>query len=148
MNNQTYRNLSEKNILIAEDNETDRLLLKCYFGGTGANLYFASDGEEAVNIFKNNSIDLVLMDIRMPIKDGKAARKEIADITRANIDKYVPIIAHTAIDPNQENLEGFDYCLRKPCTMDKVLGIVDASLSNIFQTVKKYIEIAKQAELN
>ena len=71
----------------------------------------AKDGQEAVDYVKENEIDLVLMDIRMPNKDGYEATREIKDF------KNLPVMAITASvvssKKNEENLI-FDDFLHKP----------------------------------
>jgi len=73
-----------KTILIAEDDETNFFLLKEYLSFSQAEIIWAQNGEEAVQSVKNNpDIDVVLMDIQMPVMDGNTAIKQIK--------KYVPI---------------------------------------------------------
>ncbi|MEG0808047.1 MAG: response regulator, partial [Alistipes sp.] len=77
-------------ILVAEDNDSNFLLidhiLKKYF-----QLFRAENGQQAVDFVKNNPVNLILMDIRMPIMDGLEATRAIREF---NAD--VPIIAITA----------------------------------------------------
>jgi signal transduction histidine kinase len=66
------------NILIVEDEEDNAMLLKFLFKNTNAMLHLASDGQQAIDICSANpEIDLVLMDLRMPLIDGFEATKEI-----------------------------------------------------------------------
>lgn len=84
--------LSGKTILIAEDDISSFELLKMYLTPLNANVLWARNGIEAIKIFKKNkSIDLVLMDIKMPALSGYVAAKEIK-----NISPLIPIIAQTA----------------------------------------------------
>ncbi|HKJ78417.1 MAG TPA: response regulator, partial [Prolixibacteraceae bacterium] len=72
------QNLSGRKILIAEDDEFIRFHYQMLFKDSGAKLEFAKNGKEAVDLFHNQSgFDLVLMDIRMPEKNGYEAMKEI-----------------------------------------------------------------------
>jgi len=57
-------------ILIAEDNDADRLLLGTALEEAGHDLHFAEDGEEALTIYAKNPIDVVVTDIMMARKDG------------------------------------------------------------------------------
>ena len=83
---------SQLTILIAEDEEINFMYLEEVLRRTNANVIRACDGLEAVNLFKANlSIDIVLMDIKMPVMDGIQATKLIK-AERSNI----PIIATTA----------------------------------------------------
>ena len=68
------------NILIAEDDEVNYLLLKELIEHTRANFYRAKNGLEAINIVDRlKSISLILMDINMPEMDGITATKKIRE---------------------------------------------------------------------
>ncbi len=67
-----------KNILIAEDEETNFMILNGIMTKTGANILHATNGQEAIDIYtQEGNIDLILMDIRMPILNGIEATREI-----------------------------------------------------------------------
>jgi|GEM_PF-2009297 len=127
--NPPIRTLSEKNhkhtILIAEDDDVNFLLLdlwlKAHF-----NVIRAVNGFEAVHIFeKNHSIDLIIMDIKMPYMDGIEATKQIR-----KTDMYIPIIAHTAYAMNEESIAikkaGCDQVLIKPIERETLLDVLAA----------------------
>ena len=84
--------LTGKNILIVEDNELNRFLAVTILKKWNANIHIAVNGEEAVKAVSNLKIDIVLMDIQMPVMDGVAAAKAIRNELKSNI----PIIALTA----------------------------------------------------
>ena len=110
--------LSGKSILVAEDNRTNRLLIKKMLADTNANVTFAQDGVLAIEKFSSMSPDLILMDISMPHKDGKQATLEIRDIEQGLGRTRVPIIALTA-NAFKEDREacfaaGMDGFLTKP----------------------------------
>jgi len=107
-------NWKGKKILIAEDVETNFILLKAVLEKTGAEIIWAENGMEAVKLFRRDrDIDLILMDILMPVMDGfeatKAIRKFHAD---------VPIIAQTAYNFDWNAIQkeglGFNDYLAKP----------------------------------
>lgn len=83
--------LSGKTILIAEDEKSNYLFLKEALIGTNANLLWARDGIETLELCDKNKPDLILMDMKMPDMDGYTASKTIKE-------KYpdIPIIAQTA----------------------------------------------------
>lgn len=83
-------------ILIAEDSESNQVLLSLYLGDTGHTLAFADNGEEAVELFRNGSFDLVLMDIFMPVMDGLAATATIREYERERGLEPTPIVAVSA----------------------------------------------------
>lgn len=82
-----------RRILIVEDIEVNHKLIDSILRKkTHADIVWAMNGQEAVNIVKeNNDIDLVLMDIRLPVMSGYQATREIRKIC-----KDIPIIAQTA----------------------------------------------------
>jgi len=77
------------NILIADDNPSDRILLKAILSQFGHNVISAVDGQEAVEKFDPNTIQLVCLDVKMPRKDGWEAALEIQQTAG---DLFVPII--------------------------------------------------------
>ncbi|WP_395044214.1 ATP-binding protein [Flavobacterium sp.] len=82
------------NILIAEDNLINQLVIKKMLEGKGFKLTLANDGQKCIDIFKENSnFDLIFMDIRMPNLDGLEATNYIRNTLKNNT---IPIIALTA----------------------------------------------------
>jgi CheY-like chemotaxis protein len=115
---------SQLTILIAEDEEINFMYLEEVLRRTNANVIRACDGLEAVNLFKENlSIDIVLMDIKMPVMDGIQATKLIK-AERSNI----PIIATTAYalggDKEKFLQAGCDDYLSKPIRKDDLLAMI------------------------
>jgi PAS domain S-box-containing protein len=83
---------AKKTILIAEDIDSNFKLLKYFLSGTGFEIIRAVNGKEAVDIcMRDSKIDLILMDIKMPVMDGYTAVKLIRERF-----KDIPIIAQTA----------------------------------------------------
>lgn len=108
-------------ILIAEDEIYNYLLLETILTRNGNTLYHASNGKEAVEIFRENlTIDVILMDIKMPIMDGITAFKEIR-----KVNTKVPVIAQTAYALDNDRtrlleLGFFDYIV-KPVKADELI---------------------------
>ncbi|AUC87033.1 response regulator [Alteromonas sp. MB-3u-76] len=115
--------LSGKTILIAEDNLINREVVRSMLEATNANLYFAEDGKMALKLYAEVRPDIILMDIQMPVMDGKEAYLKI----RAT-NKSVPIIALTANVMLQDLKEykaiGFDGHLAKPIDMQGLYNCV------------------------
>ncbi|MCR5455551.1 MAG: hybrid sensor histidine kinase/response regulator, partial [Bacteroidales bacterium] len=108
-------------ILVAEDNMSNFLILKTIL--KTHNITHVVDGDEAVNAIKNDWFDIVLMDIKMPNKDGITATTEIR-----KFDLATPIIAVTAFEPDnymrQAQQAGCDYFIEKPFTRSKLYSAI------------------------
>lgn len=76
-------------ILVADDNPSDRILLKAILSQFGHKVVAVADGQEAIDRFDPNTIQLVCLDIKMPRKDGWEAALEIQKIA-GNV--FVPIV--------------------------------------------------------
>jgi len=100
------------NILIVDDIENNRDLLNAIFAETRLQVMTASNGLEAVKLCKQQSFDLILMDIHMPVMNGYQAATKIKQLSN------VPIIALTASvmedDFDRIKKENFAGYLRKP----------------------------------
>lgn len=114
--------IAGKRVLIAEDNRTNRLLLRKMFKRISVSLSFANDGNEAVDQFKSFRPDIVLMDVSMPIKNGLEAAKEIRTFEHAKGWPETPILALTANafaeDQNKCINAGMNSFLSKPIKQD------------------------------
>ena len=114
-------------ILIAEDEEFNMMYINELFSKTNFKIIEADNGRKAIELLlKNPEIDLVLMDIKMPIMDGNEAMKEIK-----KINPLLPVIALSAFamesDKKSALENGFDAYLTKP--LDKKI---------LFKTIGKY----------
>ncbi|KOH45929.1 response regulator [Sunxiuqinia dokdonensis] len=117
-------------ILIAEDEEFNYLYLAEVLSEFNVKLYRAKDGLSAVEQCQSNpDIDLVLMDIRMPVMDGYTATKEIK-MNRPELT----IIAQTAYamesDRKKALEEGCDDYISKPIKRGDLIKIVDKHAPN------------------
>jgi two-component system sensor histidine kinase EvgS len=120
-------------LLITDDLELNRVLLREYFKDTKLQIIEAKDGQEAVDAVKENDIDIILMDIRMPNKNGYEATKEIKEFSN------VPIIAITASVISQKNNEEnsiFDDFLHKPVEIDILVHSMSKFLKCEIKTIK------------
>jgi CheY-like chemotaxis protein len=114
-----------RTILIAEDEEYNFLLLSEFIYNMNLNILHTRNGEETVEICKTNpDINLILMDIKMPVMDGMAATKLIKKF-RPNL----PIIAQTAFALAHEiekfKNQGFDDYITKPIKHEKLVELLE-----------------------
>jgi PAS domain S-box-containing protein len=117
-----------KVLLIAEDEEINYLLISEMLESTGVNLLWAKDGAQAVELVNGiKNIDAILMDIRMPNKDGYAASLEIRQINPS-----IPIVAQTAYafseDRAKAEAAGCNDYITKPVNSHQLLSILDKYL--------------------
>jgi DNA-binding response OmpR family regulator len=115
------------NILVTDDQDSIRKLMKVYLVRDGYNVFTASDGLEALEILDKEHIDLMIADIMMPNMDGFTLTKEL----RASQYNF-PILMITAKDSIEDKKLGFtigtdDYMV-KPIDFDEMLLRVSALL--------------------
>lgn len=99
-------------ILVAEDSDSNQLLISLYFKGTSCELEFAANGEEAVEKHATGFYDIILMDIQMPVMNGWDATSKIRERERKLNLPPVPIVAITA-NPSAEDRQ---LALKAGCT--------------------------------
>ena len=96
-----------KTILMVDDEELNWLLFKDSLDDLPAEFVWARVAQEAIDLVSSGrKIDLILMDIKMPIKDGYTATREIKEI-----NPMIPVIAQTAYASPEEHFR----CLRAGC---------------------------------
>jgi DNA-binding response OmpR family regulator len=121
-------NLSDKKILVVEDDDMSFLYLNQLFLLTKAFVQREKTGTGALTEFKNGSYDLVLMDIQLPDMDGKQVTREIR-----KFNTEVPIIAQTASRTIDERdvimLSGCTDVLSKPFSMNEIFSLIEKYLS-------------------
>ena len=111
-------------VLIVDDEEMIRAVLREYVEFEGNEAYEASDGMEAVKMCKENDYDLLLMDVMMPRLDGFSAVKEIKKI------KDIPVIMLSARSEEYDKLFAFelgvDDYVTKPFSPKEVMARINA----------------------
>lgn len=117
-------NLSGKTILIAEDIESNYILIELMLKPTGVKLLWAQNGEQAISFVKEQpDIDFILMDMRMPGIDGYLATREIK-LMRPDM----PVIAQTAYalaNEKQKIFEaGCDDYISKPFSRQTLIDVI------------------------
>lgn len=107
------------------------MILKAYLTQKGYTVLLATDGQEALDCYANNSVDACILDVMMPVKDGFAVAQEI----RA-LDKRIPIIFLTAKTLEEDVLKGFevggDDYITKPFSMAELLARINATIRRSF----------------
>lgn len=103
-------------VLVVDDNATNRELVRLFLVGVGAEVSEAFDGEESVKMAAELPYDVILMDLQMPVLDGRSALRQIRSIPGPN--DATPVLAFTAEDyavcKVQLTAEGFEDVVSKP----------------------------------
>ncbi len=122
-----------KTILIVDDEERMRFLIEAYLKKEGFNVFQAENGKDALKIFKENTIELVVLDIMMPIMDGWTTCKEIRKISS------VPVIMLTAKGEDEDQLVAFelgiDNYVTKPFSPKILVAKIKALLKRTYKEI-------------
>ncbi len=110
------RQLTPLNILLIEDNETNRLVVRDMLVFAGHRVSEACDGQEGVNLAKGRAFDLIFMDISMPRMDGLEATHLIRTLDGPNqATQIIGLTAHAMAGERKRFLaSGMNACLTKP----------------------------------
>lgn len=121
----TSASIEGLSVLLKEDNELNMEIAKFIIENEGANVTCATNGKEAVNIYKKSPefFDIILMDIMMPEMDGYEATKVIR-----SLDSKIPIVAMTANAFAEDKIKtkkaGMNAHLSKPLDKDTLVQVV------------------------
>lgn len=117
------------NILVVDDEKLIRNVIRDYLEHDNMNVYEAEDGIEAIKIYKEEKIDLVILDIMMPKKDGYETLKELRNLGST------PVIMLTAMKEEIDKLHSFDMgvddYVTKPFSPRELIARVKAILKRI-----------------
>jgi two-component system cell cycle response regulator DivK len=117
-----------KTVLLVEDQKYNLLVLKKMLERSGINVIPAENGEEAVKLVQeSDKIDLVLMDLKMPVMDGYVAMREIKKMRPGM--KVIAETAYALAGDKRKILDaGFDGYLPKPITKESLEDILTVNL--------------------
>lgn len=134
--------LKDKIVLLVEDNKFNSLVASLILKAAKINTLYAYNGEQAIELLKQHPVDIILMDIQMPVMDGVKATQ----IIRNELKIKAPIIALTAHALSEEKDHylgaGMNDFLAKPYTESQLLGSLlkwaqnnNTNKTNLFNTV-------------
>ena len=132
-------------ILLAEDEPSLGQIIKESLETRNFKVYLAKNGQQAYEIYKKENVDLLVLDVMMPIKDGFTLAKEIRFENES-----IPIIFLTAKSQTQDVVEGFsiggnDY-LKKPFSMEELIVRINNLMNR--SKVQKTISILNIGNYN
>jgi len=118
-------NFEKGNILVVDDIESNRIVVKELLSKIGFKVWMAENGQIALDLIKENKPDLIFMDIKMPVLDGIAT---ILKLKASPETAYIPVVALTASfsSGNKEVImkNGFDQYMEKPFKVDELLSVL------------------------
>jgi CheY-like chemotaxis protein len=116
-------------ILVVEDNPVNQILMETLLSKLNCEYTLAENGEIAIEKFKEEKFDIILMDLQMPVMDGLTATRIIRDISG---NKQIPIIALSA-NAFKEDIEvsiqaGMNSFITKPFKIKELLEVINKLL--------------------
>jgi len=115
-------------LLVVEDDEVSRQVIIAFLKMKKFNTLVAENGQEAIEIYKNANVDMILMDVQMPMLDGFSATKEIRILEKQKKNKHIPIVAMTAYalaSDKKKCLEmGMDDYISKPIDLNTIYEMI------------------------
>lgn len=126
--NAVIENNKPLKVLVADDNETNQMIISVILKRLGCFTDIVSDGLKAVQAVKNNSYDIILMDVSMPNMDGLEATRQIRSL--ASEKSSVKIVALTAYTQEEDKLKvfdaGMDAFLSKPVFRNDIVTLINS----------------------
>lgn len=117
-------------VMIVDDEERMRTLIKIYLKKEGFNVLEADNGQNALKILKDNSVQLLILDVMMPVMDGWSTCKKVRKFSN------IPIIMLTAKAEDEDQLLGFelgiDNYITKPFSPKILVAKVNALISRVY----------------
>jgi CheY-like chemotaxis protein len=125
---QTDIDISGLKILVAEDNEINQNLIRAVLSNFNLEITLANNGQEALDLRRNNEYDLILMDIQMPVMGGIEATEAILEFEHTEGLEHIPIIALTAnaLQGDREKYlrAGMDDYVSKPIKIEQIRHVI------------------------
>jgi DNA-binding response OmpR family regulator len=129
-------------ILLAEDDQNLGRLLTDYLQAEGLDICLCKDGEQALQLFRDNRFDLCLLDIMMPRLDGFTLARQIREL-----DQNVPLIFISARSLKEDKLRGYglnaDDYITKPFDEEELLWKIRAVIRRVSEPVKGLPQMVK-----
>lgn len=119
------------NILIADDYDDNRELLKLLLVAASYNVDEARNGEECLRMALGNPPDIVMVDLSMPQLDGWQVCRALKSDPRTAHIPCVAVTAHTEVHCERALREGFDAYVSKPFRTEDLLGTVAKFLTKM-----------------
>ncbi|MFZ5837769.1 MAG: response regulator, partial [Pseudomonadota bacterium] len=119
------------NLLVVEDTHSNQLVIKLILNKLGHNVHISSHGEEALAFLEDNSdsIDIILMDVSMPVMDGITATRLIRE--KGITIPIIALTAHALESDRDKCLEaGMDSFISKPVRRQDIYEAIQVFVEN------------------
>ena len=114
--------MSERQILLVEDNELNRDMLRRRLQRAGYETLLAADGQEALDVVKSDHPALVLLDMNLPVLDGWTVCRRIREDDSASETPVIALTAHAMAEDREKAMEaGCDDYATKPIDFPDLL---------------------------
>ena len=122
-------------ILAAEDNAANRNVLAALLGSTRVSLVFAEDGAQALDAWRSQPFDLILMDVNMPVLGGREAVREIRRAEPEGVRIPIWMLTANVFDEDVANYlaDGADGVLRKPIDLAELFDLLARTAEDLGQ---------------
>lgn len=132
--------MSKVKILYVEDEQSLALIVSDSLESHGFDVVHRENGQDAVNYFKREHVDIIVLDVMMPLMDGFTAATEIR-----KVNPHVPILFLSALTQTEDVVRGFhlganDY-IRKPFKIEELIVRIEALSRRAKKSVRVSYEI-------
>jgi len=117
-------------ILIADDHDDNRELLRLLLSSAGYDVREARDGSECLALARDQPPDLILIDLSMPVLDGWDVFRELKTDQLTQTIPCMAVTAHAELDRNEALETGFSAYISKPFSSDVLLKTIATVLAN------------------
>lgn len=128
------QDLKKCKILLAEDNRINQRIASLTFNMMGVSIDIASNGQEALEMYRQNKYDLIMMDLHMPVMDGMEASRQIRAFEKETNSSHrvfmIALSANSVSEIKDECLaNGMDDFMEKPFKESELRNILDKKFS-------------------
>jgi CheY-like chemotaxis protein len=117
-------------VLLVEDNPVNQQFMSTLLSKRGHVVTIANNGQEAVEVFREEEFDIILMDIQMPVMGGDEATRLIRKLEPNGSTPIIAVSAHALPEERERILRGgANAFVLKPIKVDQLLGVMASVLS-------------------
>lgn len=125
------------NILLIDDDEMILKAMSFKLKGIGYNIHIAANGSKAVDIISDNSFDLIICDLMMPVISGAT----FLSMRESFLSVNVPVIVMSSLGEGDEMLKklniNFEFFLKKPIQFEKLFELIELIQREAIQKIEK-----------